>query len=139
MGSDKWGISVCDASTSTIIIIGNDADFCYLMQRYVRQSGHRMIAAGLGEGALELARREQPVAVVLEVDLPGTVGWDVLRALKADEATRDIPVLVCSWLDEKECGLAEGVSGYLRKPVLYEDFLGALFEAGIDAESRPEG
>ena len=120
-----------DAPTSTIMIIGNDTDFCYLMQRYVRQSGHRMIVSGTNEEATAVAQRERPAAVVLEADVPKAAGWNVLQALKADATTRDIPVLICSWLDEEERSLARGATGHLRKPVLYEDFLAALRCAGV--------
>ena len=119
------------AAASTIMIIGDDSDFSYLMQRYVRQSGHQMVVAGLGEEAVALARREKPVVIMLEADLPDKTGWDVLRALKADRATCDIPVVICSWLDEEARSLAEGADGYLRKPVMYRDFLAALVEAGV--------
>jgi len=111
---------------STIMIVGDNADFSYLMQRYVRRGGYRMVVAGADEDARALACQNRPAAIILEADLPGAPGWDILQALKGNETTRDIPVLICSWSDEEERGLMEGAAGYLRKPVLYEDFLGAL-------------
>ena len=111
---------------STIMIVGDDADFSYLMQRYVRRGGYRMVVAGSDEDAWALACQSRPAAIVLEADLPGAPGWDILQTLKGDETTRDIPVLICSWSDEKERSLVQGAAGYLRKPVLYEDFLVAL-------------
>jgi len=122
-----------DVQSSTIMIVGDNADFSYLMQRYVRRGGHQMVVVGPDEDALELARHKKPSAIVLEADLPGAPGWDILQALKSDQATRDIPVLICSWSDEEERGLMEGAAGYLRKPVLYEDFLVAL--EGVGARS----
>ena len=110
----------------TIMIVGDDADFSYLMQRYVRRGGYRMVVAGSDEDALALACQNRPAAIVLEADLPGAPGWDILQALKGDQTTRDIPVLICSWSDQEERSLMEGAAGYLRKPVLYEDFLVAL-------------
>jgi len=116
---------------ATIMVIGNDSHFCYLMRRYVKKSAQRTVFAYLGEDALALAQREKPAAIVLEVDLPGTRGWDVLRALKADPATCHIPVILCSWLDEKERSKEEGAEAYLREPILYEDFLTTLTDVGI--------
>ena len=119
-----------DVIAPAIMVIGNDSDFSYLMQRYARQSGHQIVIARPGEEALTLARRERPMVIVLETDVPERAGWDTLRALKADQATRDIPVVICSWLDKEARSLAEGAAGYLRKPVLYRDFLTALACAG---------
>lgn len=116
---------------ATIMVIGDDSHFCYLMRRYVKKSMHRILFAYLGEDALTLAQREKPAAIVLEVDTPSTVGWDVLRALKADQDTHDIPVVLCSWSDEQEHGVGKGADAYLRKPILYEDFVAALVGIGI--------
>ncbi len=109
-----------------IMIVGGDSHFSYLMQRYVRTSAHQIIPVNLGEDVLALARREKPVAVVLEVDRPETIGWFTLRALKADPEVGNIPVILCSWLDEEERGRAEGAELFLRMPILYADFGAAL-------------
>jgi CheY-like chemotaxis protein len=117
------------ATAPTVMIVGDDSDFSYLMQRYVRQSGYQMTIAHPGEKALKLAKQKRPAVIVLEIDPPETVGWDMLQALKADPDTHNIPVVICSWADERTRGLAEGAAGYLRKPVLYGDFLRALADA----------
>lgn len=113
-------------TNNRIMIVGGDSHFSYLMQRFVRTSAHQIISANLGEDVLALARREKPVAIVLEVDLPETAGWRTLRALKSDPAVGSIPVIACSWLDEEVRGLAEGADVYLRMPILYTDFSDAL-------------
>jgi CheY-like chemotaxis protein len=123
------------ATGATIMVVGNDSSFCYLMRRYAKKSMHRAVFAYLGEEALALARREKPAVVVLEVGRPGTMGWSVLRELRADQVTRDIPVVLCSWGDEGEQGLEEGADVCLRKPILYEDFLTALTDIGIQNRS----
>ena len=109
-------------SNNQIMIVGGDSHFLYLMQRYVRRSAYKIISANLGDDLLALAKCEKPVAIVLEVDHPETIGWQALRALKADPEVGKIPVIVCSWLDEEGRGLAEGADIYLRMPILYSDF-----------------
>lgn len=113
-------------SNNRIMIVGGDSHFSYLMQRFVRTSAHQIIPANLGEDVLAVARCEKPIAIVLEVDSPETVGWHTLRALKADPVVARIPVIACSWLDEEARSLAEGAESYLRMPILYEDFGAAL-------------
>jgi len=109
-----------------IMIVGRDSHFSYLLQRFVRTSAHRVISVNLGDDILSLARYQKPVAIVLEVDMPETVGWHTLRTLKSDPEIGRIPVIVCSWLDESARGLAEGADVYLRMPFLYEEFGAAL-------------
>ncbi len=115
---------------SIVMIIGVDSNFTYLMQYYARKSGRQAVVSSPDEEALILAKREKPEVIVLEADLVDAVGWDVLQALKADQATCHIPVVVCSWLDEETGGLSDGVACYLQKPVLYGDFLTALADVG---------
>jgi DNA-binding response OmpR family regulator len=109
-----------------IMIIGGDSHFTYLMQRYVRSSAHQIVFATLGEDVLAQARCEKPVAIVLEVEPPETIGWHTLQVLKADQEVGKIPVIVCSWLDEEAHSLDLGADFYLRMPILYADFETAL-------------
>ena len=109
-----------------IMIVGRDLPSSYLLQRFVRKGARQVIAAIHSDDILSLARGEKPVAIVLEVDTSENVGWHMLRTLKSDPETKQIPVLVCSWPDESARGLAEGADVYLRMPFLYEEFEAAL-------------
>jgi DNA-binding response OmpR family regulator len=113
-------------SRERIMIVGRDLPSSYLLQRFVRKSAHQVIAAIHSDDILSLARGEKPVAIVLEVDTSENVGWPMLRTLKSDPETKQIPVMVCSWPDESARGLAEGADVYLRMPFLYEEFGTAL-------------
>ena len=124
-----------EIANKRIMIIGMDSHSSYLLQRFVRKSAHRVISVNLGDDALSLARYENPVAIVLEVDMPETVGWQTLRALKSDPQAGRIPVILCSWLDESARGLAEGADLYLRMPFLYEEFETALAAILTEAEN----
>jgi len=121
--------------TPTFIIVEDDLQSLYLMERYIKRTGFRPLFTTQGEKALALVRQERPVVVVLDLGLPGMNGWEVLRALKADATTRDIPVILYSGLNEVENGLEAGAAAYLRKPVYYQDFLDALKKAGIKPPS----
>lgn len=116
---------------TTIMVIGNDAHLCYLLQRYVKESGHQIEFSLLTNDVSEVVHKNRPAAIVLEVDLPNTIGWDVLRSLKKDQALCNIPVVLCSWLDEERRGLEEGADIYMRMPILYHEFLAALSAIGI--------
>lgn len=120
-----------------IMIVGRDSHFSYLLQRFVRSSAHRVVSANIGDDILSIARYQKPVAIVLELDMPETGGWHMLRSLKADPEAGRIPVIVCSWLDESVRGLAEGADVYLRMPFLYEEF-GAALAAILKEEENGE-
>lgn len=120
-----------EPASATIMVIGDDSNFCYLMRRYVRQSAHQIIFAYLGEDALALARRDTPCAIIIEVDLPGSTGWSILKDLKANRDTCSIPVVLCSWQEDDTRGIENGADIHLRKPILYDDFLSALSQLGI--------
>jgi len=109
-----------------IMIVGKDSHFSYLVQGFVRTSAHQIVPVNLGDDVLALVKCEKPRAIVLEVDLPETVGWQTLRTLKSDPEAGKIPVIACSWQDESARGLAEGAAVYLRMPIVYSDFETAL-------------
>lgn len=111
---------------SCIMVIGNNAHFCYLMRRYIRKSKFQILFSTLGDEALILAQREKPDAIVLEAIGSESLSWQLLRALKRHPETQTIPVVLCSWHDETKHGNQEGASVCLRMPILYADFEAAL-------------
>jgi len=116
------------------MIVEDDLQSLYLMERYARRSGCRLVCTTRGENALALAWQEQPAVIFLDLMLPGMSGWDILRDLQADSTTRDIPVVLCSGLNEVEEGREAGAA-CLHKPVYYQDFLDALRQAGVEPPS----
>ncbi len=120
------------ASQSPLMIVGDDASFCYLMQRYAQKAAYPLVTVHFAEDALSIALYQMPAVIIVELDAPGEKGLQVLNTLKAHPITRIIPVILCSWSDETERGLDEEAAIYLRKPILYDDFQTALAEVGVD-------
>lgn len=116
-----------------IMVIGDDSNFCYLIRRFARQSSHEVAFAYSHEDAFALARRENFSAVIIEVDVTRSNGWSLLQALKSDEVTGSIPVILCSWIDNVEDFRSRDLKPdvHLKKPILYEDFVTALNHIGI--------
>ena len=115
----------------TIMIVEDDPAFTYLMRRYVERSGCRPISTSHSRKALSLAKAEMPAVIVLDVMLPEMDGWDVLEELRSDPATSNVPVVLCTALEEEKRGQAEGAAAFLRKPVMYHDFWATLVDVGI--------
>jgi CheY-like chemotaxis protein len=116
----------------TCMCVELDPDFFYLMQSFAERSGLRAMHVSRGQEAVQLARHERPTVVLLEADHPAEMSaWEVLRALKTDQVTCEIPVVLFSWVNEEEHAIEEGADVYVQKPVMYVDFIDALAVAGI--------
>jgi adenylate cyclase len=84
------------APAGRVLVVEDDRFLRRACEASLRQRGLEVIAAADGEEGLRLARSENPALVLLDLLMPKMSGLEVLRALKGDEATRRIPVLVLS-------------------------------------------
>ena len=101
-----------------VLVIDDDPNALDLMSRALRDVSLEVVTARDGETALHLARTLLPAAITLDVLMPGMDGWEVLRELKDDPKTRDIPVFMVTMTDDRELGYALGATEFLTKPVL---------------------
>ncbi len=110
----------------TLLVIDDNTDIVALLQRYL--AGHEVAVVGATEGkqALRLARELQPQLITLDVMMPSQDGWETLQKLKADPETQNIPVVVCSVLNEPRLAQNMGASDYITKPVRQDDLLPVL-------------
>ena len=102
-----------------ILAADDDDDILELVCLTLEQEGHTMIRASDGDQALELARRHKPDVCVLDVVMPNRSGIEVLEALRADEETGGIPVLLLTaTVNEKQLipGVEKDSDRYMRKP-----------------------
>jgi CheY-like chemotaxis protein len=120
--------------SSPILLIDSDPAFGYLIRRYTERSGHGF-ARSDGAAALGAAASLQPAVIV--IGAPAPASWALLRALRAEERTRAIPLVLCSALVDQERAWREGAIACLAKPVMYDDFLAALASAGVPVPVGP--
>ncbi|HSK27642.1 MAG TPA: GAF domain-containing protein [Jiangellales bacterium] len=106
-----------DGGRATVLLVEDDRSSRDLMRVLLEDQGLRVVAVPTGEEALRYVERARPVAVVLDIKLPGIDGWEVLARLKENPRTGDVPVIVVSILDEPGHGFALGADDYLVKPV----------------------
>jgi CheY-like chemotaxis protein/nitrogen-specific signal transduction histidine kinase len=116
-GAAPHALSADLDGATTVLVIDDDPIVRDLMTRLLTREGFRAATAASGDEGLRLARELRPLAITLDVLMPGLDGWSVLSALKADPATVDIPVIMLSIVDDKNLGLALGASDYLTKPI----------------------
>jgi CheY-like chemotaxis protein len=100
-----------------VLVVDDDPYALDLLGRTVQEAGVKVVTASDGAEALNLARTLRPAAITLDVLMPGMDGWGVLRELKADPATQDIPVIMVTMTDNRALGYALGATEFLTKPV----------------------
>jgi signal transduction histidine kinase/CheY-like chemotaxis protein len=100
-----------------VLIVEADAERLDERVEQLTELGYRVIIARAGTEAIEKARRLQPTAILLNPLLPLLSGWDVLKLLKTDETTCNIPIVVTAVRVEKDQAYQNGADGFLNLPV----------------------
>jgi two-component system, OmpR family, phosphate regulon response regulator PhoB len=128
-------VSAAPEQLPLVLVADDDADILALVTLRLRRDGYEVAQARNGEDALRLARDLQPDAAVLDVMMPRMTGLDVLAALRADERTSGIPVIVLTARVQQEDAArarAAGAVEYVTKPFSPHDLSARLktFSAG---------
>jgi PAS domain S-box-containing protein len=110
-------VAAIDLGRPLVLVVDDNSQAAEILARHLDAGGFRIELARSGPEALIMARTLKPVAITLDILLPGVDGWEVLNRLKADEATRNIPVVVVSVIDNPALGRALGAFDYFVKPV----------------------
>ncbi|MCS6993391.1 MAG: GAF domain-containing protein [Anaerolineales bacterium] len=115
-----------DEQQRIILCIDDDTQVISLYERYLKSQGYQVISATNPITAKDMAQRIKPYAITLDIMMPEMDGWSLLKELKADPETRNIPVIVCSIIEEQDKGFSLGAADYLVKPISQEDLLASL-------------
>lgn len=84
-------------SAKVIMIVDDEEDFTFFLKAGLEQKGvYKVIVVNKGREAFRLARRYLPDVIVLDINMPGVGGFDVLESLKRDDRTAVIPVIMLS-------------------------------------------
>jgi DNA-binding response OmpR family regulator len=103
----------------TVLVVDDDKDILELVAFRLERAGYDVLTAENGEQALALAREHQPALVVLDVMMPSMTGYDVTEALREDEKTQGIPVIMLTARVQDadvSRGFDAGANDYIRKP-----------------------
>jgi two-component system cell cycle response regulator DivK len=91
-----------------------------MLSRRLQRKGYCVVTAEDGEKGLSLARSEAPDLILMDISLPLMGGWEVTRLLKANESTRQIPIIALTahaWVTDREKAIEAGCDDYDTKPV----------------------
>ena len=123
------------SETKLVLVADDDEDFLNLVTLRLEQEGHRVERASNGSDALRKAREADPDLCILDVMMPGLTGFEVLRELRSEERTEEMPVmlLTASLTDQEafEGATDSAADDWMRKPFSTEEFrarIAALLE-----------
>jgi DNA-binding response OmpR family regulator len=112
-----------------ILVVDDEPDVLRMLQVVLGRRGHRVLTAPTGMEGLVTAQGERPDLILLDIMMEGMDGWEVLKLLKLEQGTRDIPVVMLSARVEprdKIRGLQEGAVDYITKPFSVRDMLATI-------------
>ncbi len=116
----------------TVLVIDDDPNAIYLLRENLADGGYQVVGATSSDDGLRKARDLRPDAISLDILMPDKDGWQVLKELKADPLTRDIPIIILSIVDEKTRAYRMGAFDYLVKPVDRDTILASLHRITTD-------
>ena len=105
---------------STILVADDNVQNCELLQAYLDDLDVDVLLAYDGQETLDKVSAENPDLILLDIMMPKVSGFEICRRLKADEKTRDIPIVMVTALNEMadiERGVEAGTDDFLSKPI----------------------
>ena len=117
-----------------ILSIDDDPQVISLYERYLNPKGYHIVPLTDPTKARERILELKPYAVTLDIMMPNKDGWMVLTEIKSDPAIRDIPVVICSILEQEDKGFSLGAADYLLKPILEADLVQAMDRLNWDEQ-----
>jgi signal transduction histidine kinase/CheY-like chemotaxis protein len=100
-----------------ILVVEDDLQSANLMKRFLEMEGYHVITIRNGLEAMDQIRKIRPMAITLDIMLPGKDGWEILQEIKSDPSIRDIPVFIVSVMEDKERAYGLHADDYFVKPV----------------------
>jgi len=123
-----------------VLVVDDEADLRELVRLNLSLDGHRVLGAADGDEALNLAGRENPDVILLDIMMPRRDGWNTLGAIKAgDGGLSDVPVVVLSARSDEGdqlCAAIEGAIKYITKPFSIETLRSAVNQAVVAGPER---
>src|SRR5215475_11511079 len=108
---------------ASILVVDDDPEIVAMLTTRLGHRGYKVTTASDGHRAIELAKREKPDIVLLDVMMPGKSGWEVARALKQDPVTQHVKIVMVTAIGEKTNEITApiyGADAHIDKPFEFE-------------------
>jgi len=103
-----------------IMIVDDSPTDAHALRKMLEKHGHRVVLAVDAREGIEIAHREKPDLILMDVVMPGLNGFQATRELTSDPETTDIPIIIVTRKDQqvdRVWGMRQGARDYLTKPV----------------------
>ncbi len=113
-------------SVKRILVVEDNETNMYLIRFILEKSGYEVIEAREGAVGVELAVKEKPDLVIMDLQLPDIDGLEATKRIRASEADSDIPIIALTsfaMAGDREKALAAGCTGYIEKPINPDTFI----------------
>ncbi len=115
-----------DGNGKLVLAVDDDPGVITLYKRFLEKQNYRVVGLNNSRNVVAKTKECQPTAILLDVLIPEKDGWGVIRELKDDPFTKDIPVIICSIVSDKNRGFSLGAADYLIKPIVEHELVKAL-------------
>jgi len=108
---------------ANILVVDDDPEIVALLTTRLTHRGYKVSSASDGHRAVELAKRERPALIILDVMMPGKSGWEVAKDLKHDPVTKDIKIVMLSAMGKTNelTAAINGADASLDKPFVFDE------------------
>jgi len=123
-----------------ILVVDDEEDILHFLELVLKEKGYLVVTAAGGHEALTQAQIERPDLVLLDIMMPQMDGWEVLKLLRVDEETAQIPVAMLSARTEAKDrvqGLQEGAVDYICKPFSLKELLSKIEQVFAGSAQKP--
>ena len=119
-----------------VLCIDDDPDVLEILKKYLVPEGYEVDVALSGEEGIQMAIRQKPALITLDIMMPQKDGWQVLRELKQHDETKNIPVIIHSIVDNKPQALSLGAVDFITKPTEAKQLLDVVDAIALHPENR---
>jgi CheY-like chemotaxis protein len=112
-----------------ILVVEDNYTNMYIFSRILRKGGHEVIQATSGEEGVEIAIKEKPDLILMDIQLTDMDGLEATKKIKESKEGKDIPIVALTsyaMVGDREKALAAGCTGYIEKPINPDTFLAKI-------------
>ena len=109
-----------------ILVVEDNEKNMYLISFILKKNSYEVIEATTGEQGVELAIKEKPDLILMDIQLPGIDGLEATKRIRASKADGDVPIIALTsyaMTGDRERALAASCTGYIEKPIVPETFI----------------
>jgi CheY-like chemotaxis protein len=117
---------VAGSAQTPVLVVDDNLGTLQLIQRYLQGTRYRPVEVQYPDETVSLATTLLPALIILDVMMPRVDGWEILGRLREHPGTREIPVVICTILAQKDLALALGAADFLAKPFSRQSLLDVL-------------